>query len=93
MYCLEYFILGKDETLSKLELSQAVIHFFAGFQSIAKGIIFKFQVTLSWQILSESCLERGFLLFFRGQNRKTDHESGAVREEMQFYDMFISSFS
>lgn len=52
MYCLECFTLGKDDILSKLELSQAVIHFFEGFQSFAEEITFKFQVTLSWQILS-----------------------------------------
>lgn len=41
-----------------VELSCAVLNF-AGFQRVAKGIICKFQVTLSWQILTGKLLGTG----------------------------------
>lgn len=41
-----------------MELSCAVVNF-AGFQRVAKGIICKFQVTLSWQVLTRKLLGKG----------------------------------
>lgn len=64
----------------------------AGFQRVAKGIICKFQVTLSWQILTRKLLEIVFLLFFKKQNGKTGHKFYAVRVEAQCCDMLIFEF-
>lgn len=65
---------------------------FGRFPRIGKGIICKFQVTLSWQILRRKLLEMVFLLFFKKQNGKTGHKFYSVRVEAQFCDMFIFGF-
>lgn len=70
-----------------VELSCVVVNF-SGFQRVAKGIICKFQVTLSWQILSKSCWKGDFCCSLKNKMEK-QVRSFELSEEL-FCDMFIS---